>query len=81
MNLESRKISFIQEFLRIQNEEVIRGLENLLKKQKAELNNKAEFKPMSLEQLEREIAISLEDSENDRGMTADELLLEIKKWN
>jgi hypothetical protein len=31
MNLETRKIEFIQEFLKITNEEVVSQLENLLK--------------------------------------------------
>ena len=32
MNLEARKLSFIQEFLRLQNEEIVSGLENFLRK-------------------------------------------------
>ncbi len=34
MDLEARKISFVQEFLRLQNEEVIIRLENLLHEKK-----------------------------------------------
>jgi hypothetical protein len=32
MDLETRKISFVLEFLRLQNEEIISGLEKLLRK-------------------------------------------------
>ena len=48
MNLEARKISFVQEFLKLQNEEIIDGLEKFLRKQKAELLE-SNLKPMSLE--------------------------------
>ena len=44
MNLESRKISFVQEFLRLQNEEIVSSLENFLQKQKSELID-ADYKP------------------------------------
>ena len=36
MNLEARKISFIKEFLKLQNEDIINSLEQLLKKRKSE---------------------------------------------
>jgi len=40
MNLETRKLSFIQEFLRLQNEEIVSGLENFLRKRKIEMLEK-----------------------------------------
>ena len=40
MDIESRKINFVQEFLRLQNEEKITGLEHLLRtKKKDEFEN------------------------------------------
>ena len=77
MNLEARKLSFIQEFLRIQNEEIIIGLENLLKKRKLE-QYENELKPMDLKQFNDEIDQALNDSENDRVINANELK---EKWN
>ena len=77
MNLEARKLSFIQEFLRIQNEEIIIGLENLLKKRKSE-QYENELKPMDLKQFNNEIDQALNDSENDRVIIASELK---EKWN
>ena len=77
MNIETRKLSFIQEFLRIQNEEIVIGLENLLKKRKSEqYENK--LKPMDLKQFNDEIDQALNDSENDRVIKATELK---EKWN
>lgn len=80
MDLEARKISFVQEFLRLQNEEIISGLEKLLRTQKAELieNN---FKPMSMEQYNAEIDQAMEDSKNGRMIKASDLKAKIKKWS
>ena len=77
MNIETRKLSFIQEFLRIQNEEIVIVLEKLLKKQQA-IQYEKELKPMELNQLNDEIDIALADSENDRVVKATELK---KKWS
>lgn len=68
MDIESRKISFMQEFLTIQSEEVLSRLENLLRKEK-----EIDFKPMSTEQLQHRIDLSLDDSENDRIVKASDL--------
>ena len=77
MNIETRKLSFIQEFLRIQNEEIVIGLENLLKKRKME-QYENELKPMDLKQFNDEIDQALNDSENDRIIKAAELK---EKWS
>lgn len=77
MNIETRKLSFIQDFLRIQNEEIVIGLETLLKKRKLEQYEK-ELKPMDLKQFNDEINQSLNDSENNRVIKATELK---EKWN
>ena len=77
MNIETRKLSFIQEFLRIQNEEIVIGLENLLRKRKSEQYEDT-LKPMDLKQFNDEIDQALNDSENDRVIKATELK---EKWN
>jgi hypothetical protein len=54
MDLQTRKIEFIQEFLKIQSEEAISKLEKLLKmEQKSPENGK--FQPMTEEELNRRI--------------------------
>ncbi len=80
MDLQTRKLTFIQEFLRIQNEDIISGLEKMLKKRKAELYEES-LKPMSMEQFDTDIDQSLEDSANDRVINARDLKEEIKKWS
>ena len=80
MNIETRKITFIQEFLTLQSEEIVIGLEKLLHKRKAELIEN-EMKPMSLEKFNSEIEQSLEDSKNGRTISAKKLRNEIQKWS
>lgn len=80
MNLETRKISFVQEFLRLQNEEVIATLEKVLHKRKSELFEE-NLKPMSLEQFNNEIDQALEDSGKGEIIKASELKSTIKNWS
>ncbi len=80
MNLEARKISFIQEFLRLQNEEIVIGLEKLLHKRKAELIDR-EMKPMSIEQFNGDIDNAEDDFKNGRIISASSLKAKVKKWS
>ncbi|WP_373519886.1 hypothetical protein [Pricia sp.] len=52
----------------------------MLKNRKAELYEK-NLEPMSMEQFNADIDQSLEDSANDRVISAKNLKEEIKKWN
>ena len=79
MDLETRKITFVQEFLRLQNEEIVSGLEKLLRKRKAELIEK-NFKPTTMEQYNAEIDQAMEDSKNGRMIKAVDLKDKIQKW-
>jgi hypothetical protein len=80
MDLETRKISFVQEFLRLQSEDIVSGLEKLLRERKAELIEK-DFKPMSIAQLDEEIDRAMDDSQYGRMISAKDLKSEIEKWN
>ncbi len=79
MNLEARKISFVQEFLRLQNEDIVSGLEKLLRKRKSEMTEK-NFKPMTMEFYNAEIDQAIEDSKNERMIKATDLKAKIQKW-
>ena len=79
MDLQSRKISFVQEFLDLQNEEIISLFENLLKTAKKKALPK-ELSPMTLDELNKRIDAALEDSKNGRLTESDKLLSEIEKW-
>ena len=80
MDLETRKISFVQEFLRLQNEEIISGLEKMLRTRKAELveNN---LNPMSMQQFNDEIDQALNDSTKGQIIKATDLKTKVQKWS
>ena len=80
MDLQTRKITFIQEFLSIQNEEIVARLENFLKKEKKNYADK-EFRPMTMDEFENRIDQSMDDSKNGRVIEVNELLKEIEKWS
>lgn len=65
MNLEARKIEFVQEFLKLQSEEVISRLENILKNEKREAEQHF-FTSMSEEQFNKRIDQSELDFQNNR---------------
>lgn len=79
MSLEDRKISFVQEFLKIENEETISRLEKLLQQRNAELNGDT-LKPMSIEAFNERIDRSMEDSRNGRLTKAADLKAKMEKW-
>lgn len=72
MDLQTRKLTFIQEFLRLQNEEIVSGLENLLRKKKME-EYKKKLVPISEEQFNQEIDQSMIDSDEERLTSAVDL--------
>ena len=80
MNLEARKISLVQEFLRIDNEKIISALENFLYKSKSDIFEQ-NLKPMSIEQFNKEIDQALEDEKNDRTILSKDLKAQIQKWS
>lgn len=80
MDLQTRKITFVQEFLRLQNEEIISGLEHLLREKKAEQIDKS-LTPMSIDQFNFEIDQSLQDSVDGRLTSAKDLKKKTRKWS
>ena len=78
MDIQSRKIDFIQEFLKIQNEELISRLEKLLRSSKSK--EKTIFKPMTVAELNSRIDKSMVDSKNNKLTTSNDLIAEIEKW-
>ena len=79
MDLQARKITFVQEFLRLQNEEIVSGLEDLLRKKKAE-QYEQKLNPMSTDQFNNEIDQAMLDSKEDRIISATDLRKKAKKW-
>ena len=80
MDLEARKIEFIQDFLKLQSEEAITRLEKVLKKEK-KLTKKREVQPMSIEQFNKRIDKSMQDSNEGKLTEANDLMADIEKWS
>lgn len=76
MDLQTRKIEFVQEFLKIQSEDAIERLEKLLKKEKKCSNQ--ELDSMTEEKLNERIDQSEMDFKNNRYKTSTELLAKFK---
>lgn len=73
MDLQTRKIEFIQEFLKIQSEDVISKLENILKT--AYTNpEESDFKPMTVEEFNERIDKSESNFENNQFKSSSDLL-------
>lgn len=76
MDLQSRKIEFVQKFLKIQNEELLSQLENLLKKESS--SKSLSIMPMSIDELNARIDQSEEDFKKGKFKSSTELLEKYK---
>jgi len=76
MDLQTRKIEFIQKFLKLQSEEVISQFENLLKKKS--IKEEAVNKPMSIKELNSRIDKSEADFKNGKFKTSSQLSAKYK---
>ena len=75
MDLQSRKIEFVQQFLKLQSEEVISQFENLLKKKSV---IEKSVKPMSIKELNSRIDKSENDFKTGKFKTSEQLLAKYK---
>ncbi|EPR70416.1 hypothetical protein ADIWIN_3772 [Winogradskyella psychrotolerans RS-3] len=73
MNLEARKIEFVQEFLKLQSEGAVSRLEKILRKEK-ESDKERNVEPMTQDELDSRIDKSESDFINNRFKTSTELL-------
>ncbi len=79
MDIQSRKIHFVQEFLRVTDDELVTKLENLLRIERAKKFN-LEMHPMSLNEFDEIIEKSEEDIKNGRVIDSRDILIQIDKW-
>ena len=75
VNIEARKIKFVQEFLNLKSERIISQLERLL-----HAETDGEFEPMSIEEYENQIDEAMEDSKNGRMIKAIDLKEQTKSF-
>lgn len=80
MDIKSRKIKFIQEFLKLQSEEVLSHLEEVLSKEMNAFSD-SDFEPMSIQEFNARIDASMKDSESGHLIKANDLKAKIKKWS
>jgi hypothetical protein len=79
MDIQTRKINFVQEFLRLRNIKLIEKLEKILLEDKAK-DYEANLKPISLDNFNKMIDKSVEDAKLGNVVDARELKESVKKW-
>jgi len=79
MDIQTRKINFVQEFLRLRNIKLIEKLEKILLEDKAR-DYEANLKPLSIDSFEEMIDKSMEDTKLRNVVEARELKESAKKW-
>ncbi len=79
MDIQTRKINFVQEFLRLQNIKLIEKLEKILLEYKAR-DYEANLKPFSADNFNKMIDKSVEDTKQGNVVDARELKESVKKW-
>ncbi|WP_374460493.1 hypothetical protein [Chryseobacterium taeanense] len=73
MDIQTRKLNFIQDFLKLQSEEAIAQFEKLMKNTKS-VDAKNKLQPFTVDELNERISKSEEDFENGKFKTTSELL-------
>ena len=79
MDIQARKIHFVQEFLRVADDELVTKLERLLRiERKKKLEE--ELSPMTMKEFNEIIDKSEDDIKNERVTEARNLLNQIDTW-
>ena len=79
MDLQTRKLHFIQEFLRLANDSIIDKFEKMLQQERKKIVEE-EISPMTLAQYEKRIDTAIDDFKNNRVTTSKKLKKEISTW-
>jgi hypothetical protein len=79
MDIQTRKLNFVQEFLRLRNIKLIEKLEKILLEDKAK-DYEANLKSISLDNFNKMIDKSVEDAKQGNVVDARELKESVKKW-
>ena len=79
MDIQTRKIQFIQEFLKCANDKLLSRFEEMLKEERTMAFEK-EIKPMTLREYEQRIDKAVEDVKNNKVKSARNLKKDIATW-
>jgi hypothetical protein len=77
MDLQTRKIAFVQDFLKLESEKVIVQFEKLLQKQ---TNSNSTLEPMNVADFQKRINQSVSDSNEGKLTSSEHFLEEIAEW-
>ena len=80
MDVQLKKIHFVKEFLRLNNEQTINKLELLLKSEKKRMYSR-EPEPMSLDEFNRIIDNAENDSNEGRIVDSRDLKKDVQSWS
>lgn len=80
MDLQTRKIEFMQEFLKVQSEDIVIQLEKLLKKETSKVG-KEDIKPFSMDEFNNRINKSMLDAKHNKLTENKDVLAEMPKWH
>jgi hypothetical protein len=80
MDIQTKKLHFVQEFLRLRDENLIDKLSSLLRKEKKKKIEEG-LKPFSQKEFNDIVDSAESDSENGRLTSARELKNEVDSWN
>ena len=80
MDLQTRKLEFIKDFLKLTSEEAVIKLERLLKKQKS-ADFESDLSPMTIEELNSRVDQSMDYSKSGRLTDSKTLKSEIDQWS
>lgn len=79
MDIQTRKINFVQEFLRIRNIKLIEKLERILLEEKAK-DYEVKLKPYNIDTFNQMIDKSIDDAKQGNVVDVRELKESVKKW-
>jgi hypothetical protein len=79
MDIQTRKINFVQEFLRIRNIKLIEKLEMILLEEKAR-NYQAKLRPYNIDSFNQMIDKSIDDGKKGNVIEVNELKDSVRKW-
>ena len=79
MDIIARKLNFVQEFLRIADEDLVNKLETFLRSERKKRLDK-QIEPLSMSNFNQMVEKAEDDFDNDRVIEAKELLKKVEKW-
>jgi len=79
MNIQSRKLVLIEEFLRISDENLISKLESFIRHEK-KISLESKLKPMTINEFHEMIDQAKKDSDEGRVISHQELRNKVKTW-